>query len=70
MLGDLGRHGTSPVYQQLSKVYNKVRQSKKQNFTQDNRTQGIMEKSQWDLKKISFQRRKLKRLDDHLQKDA
>ncbi|KAK7158517.1 hypothetical protein R3I94_004978 [Phoxinus phoxinus] len=45
MLGDLGRHGTSPVYQQLSKVYNKVRQSKNQNFTQDNRTQGIMEKS-------------------------
>jgi len=23
-----------------------------QNFTQDNRTQGIMEKSQWDLKKL------------------
>lgn len=35
-----------------------------QNFTQDNRTQGIMEKSQWDLKKIRFQRRRLKRLDD------
>ncbi|XP_077103147.1 uncharacterized protein LOC143754414 [Siphateles boraxobius] len=64
MLGDLGRHGTGPVYQQLSKVYNKVSQSKKQNFTQDNRTQGIMEKSQWDLKKIRFQRRRLKRLDD------
>ncbi|KAG1974126.1 hypothetical protein F2P79_001221 [Pimephales promelas] len=45
-------------------VYNKVRQSKKQNFTQDNWTQVIMEKSQWDLKKICFQRRRLKRLDD------
>lgn len=35
-----------------------------QNFTQDNRTQGIMEKSQWDLKRIRFQRRRLTRLDD------
>ena len=35
-----------------------------QNCTRDNRTQGIMEKSQWDLKKICFQRRQLTRLDD------
>ncbi|RXN31461.1 hypothetical protein ROHU_016950 [Labeo rohita] len=28
--GDLGRHGKSPVYQNLSKFYKKVRQSKKQ----------------------------------------
>ncbi|KAJ4944582.1 hypothetical protein JOQ06_013125, partial [Pogonophryne albipinna] len=34
------------------------------NYTEDNKTQGIMEKSQWDLKKISFQRRRLTRLDD------
>lgn len=67
MLGDLGRHGTGPVYQHLSKLYNKVRQSKKQNFTQDNQTQGIMEKSQWDLKKIRFQRRRVTRLDDFVQ---
>ncbi|XP_030578943.1 uncharacterized protein LOC115775615 [Archocentrus centrarchus] len=38
--------------------------SKNQNYTQDNRTQGIMEKSQWDLKKIRFQKRRLTRLDD------
>jgi len=38
-----------------------------QNFTQDNRTQGIMEKSQWDLKKIRFQRRRLTRMDDYVQ---
>ncbi|RXN14389.1 hypothetical protein ROHU_028668 [Labeo rohita] len=65
--GDLGQHGKSPVYQNLSKFYKKVRQSKKQNFTQDNHTQGIMEKSQWDLKKIRFQRKRLKRLDDFVQ---
>ncbi|RXN38611.1 hypothetical protein ROHU_013910 [Labeo rohita] len=65
--GDLGRHGKSPVYQNLSKFYKKVRQSKKQNFTQDNHTQGIMEKSQWDLKQIRFQRKRLKRLDDFVQ---
>ncbi|TRY81734.1 hypothetical protein DNTS_009948, partial [Danionella cerebrum] len=34
------------------------------NFTQDNKTQGIMEKSQWDLKKIHFKGRRLTRLDD------
>ncbi len=38
-----------------------------QNFTQDNHTQGIMEKSQWDLKKIRFQRKRLRRLDDFVQ---
>ncbi|XP_034071056.1 uncharacterized protein LOC117545408 [Gymnodraco acuticeps] len=35
-----------------------------QNYTEDNKTQGIMEKSKWDLKKIRFQRRRLTRLDD------
>ncbi|XP_073705879.1 uncharacterized protein [Garra rufa] len=64
MLGDLGRHGTSPAYQNLSKVYSKVKQSKEQNFTEDNRTQGIMEKSQWDLKQIRLQRKRFSRLDD------
>ncbi|KAK0132619.1 hypothetical protein N1851_032487 [Merluccius polli] len=34
------------------------------NFTRDNRTQGIMEKSQWDLKRVRFQRRSFTRLDD------
>ncbi|XP_039465452.1 uncharacterized protein LOC120438914 [Oreochromis aureus] len=67
MLGDLGRHGTGPAYQQLSKLYGDIQQSKKQNFTQVNRTQGIMEKSQWDLKKICIQRRRLTRLDDFVE---
>lgn len=35
-----------------------------QNYTKDNKTQGIMEKSQWDLKKIRFQQKRLTRLDD------
>ena len=35
-----------------------------QNYTQDNRTQGIMEKSQWDLKKVRLQGRRFKRMDD------
>ncbi len=33
-------------------------------YTNDNKTQGIMEKSQWDLKRVRFQRRRLTRLDD------
>lgn len=37
-----------------------------QNFTQDNKTQGVMEKSQWDLKKIRFKGRRLTRLDDFI----
>lgn len=37
-----------------------------QNFTQDNKTQGIMEKSQWDLKKIRLKGRRLTRLDDFM----
>ncbi|KAF4118743.1 hypothetical protein G5714_000794 [Onychostoma macrolepis] len=64
--GDLERHGTRQAYQNLSKLYNKVKQSKRQNFTEDNRTQGIMEKSQWDLKRIRLQRRQFTRLDDFL----
>ena len=39
-----------------------------QNFTQDNKTQGIMEKSQWDLKRIRFHKRKVTRLDDFVQR--
>ncbi|XP_020557716.1 uncharacterized protein LOC105353816 isoform X2 [Oryzias latipes] len=64
MLGDLGRHGTGPAYTNLSKRYNEVSQTRKQNFTMANRTQGIMEKSQWDLKQIRFQRKSVSRLDD------
>uniref|UniRef100_A0A1A8B0C6 Ubiquitin-like protease family profile domain-containing protein n=1 Tax=Nothobranchius furzeri TaxID=105023 RepID=A0A1A8B0C6_NOTFU len=36
----------------------------KQNYTEDNCTQGIMEKSQWDLKRIRFDGKRLTRLDD------
>ncbi|KAG9276070.1 hypothetical protein AMEX_G8327 [Astyanax mexicanus] len=35
-----------------------------ENFTKDNKTQWIMERSQWDLKQIHFQRRCLTRLED------
>ncbi|KAM8748584.1 uncharacterized protein AB9X84_013707 [Acanthopagrus schlegelii] len=64
LLGDLGRHGTGPVYGMLSKKYSRAAQNSTQNYTKDNKTQGIMEKSQWDLKKIRFQQKRLTRLDD------
>ncbi|XP_034067934.1 uncharacterized protein LOC117543645 isoform X1 [Gymnodraco acuticeps] len=64
LLGDLGRHGTGTIYQKLSQKYKSAAKKPTQNYTEDNKTQGIMEKSQWDLKKISFQRRRLTRLDD------
>ncbi|XP_042073087.1 protein mono-ADP-ribosyltransferase PARP9-like isoform X1 [Haplochromis burtoni] len=67
LLGDLGRHGKGSAYRFLSKRYNHVSKFKKQNYTEDNRTQGIMEKSQWDLKRIRFERRRLTRLDDFVQ---
>lgn len=35
-----------------------------QNYTADNHTQGIMEKSQWDLKKVRMQQRRFTRFDD------
>ncbi|KAI4799875.1 hypothetical protein KUCAC02_016414 [Chaenocephalus aceratus] len=64
LLGDLGRHGTGTIYQKLSQKYKNAAKKPTQNYTEDNKTQGIMEKSQWDLKKIRFQRRRLTRLDD------
>ncbi|KAA0718446.1 hypothetical protein E1301_Tti019296 [Triplophysa tibetana] len=66
MLGDLGRHGDGPPYQLFSKKFSKISKKKCKNFTQDNKTQGIMEKSQWDLKKIRFRGRRLNRLDDFI----
>ncbi|XP_039679701.1 uncharacterized protein LOC120573877 isoform X2 [Perca fluviatilis] len=67
MLGDLGRHGKGPAYNHFSKIFMRCSQSGTQNYTEDNKTQAIMEKSQWDLKKIRFQRRRLTRLDDFVQ---
>ncbi|KAI4798480.1 hypothetical protein KUCAC02_022031 [Chaenocephalus aceratus] len=64
LLGDLGRHGRGPFYEKLSKRFKTVAQKSTQNYTKDNMTQGIMEKSQWDLKKIRFQQKRLTRLDD------
>nr|XP_054604603.1 uncharacterized protein LOC129165448 [Nothobranchius furzeri] len=64
LLGDLGRHGKGSAYVFLSKRYNQVSQLNTQNYTEDNRTQGIMEKSQWDLKRIRFDGKRLTRLDD------
>lgn len=34
------------------------------NYTKDNKSQGTMEKSQWDLKNIRFQHKRITRLDD------
>ncbi|XP_034071055.1 uncharacterized protein LOC117545407 [Gymnodraco acuticeps] len=64
LLGDLGRHGTGTIYQKRSQKYKNAAKKPTQNYTEDNKTQGIMEKSKWDLKKIRFQRRRLTRLDD------
>ncbi|KAL1250775.1 hypothetical protein QQF64_018571 [Cirrhinus molitorella] len=64
MLGDLGRHGRGPVYKNLSKKFERCSQLDTQNYTNDNKTQGIMEKSQYDLKRVRFNRRRLTRLDD------
>ncbi|XP_039649890.1 uncharacterized protein LOC120555285 [Perca fluviatilis] len=52
MLGDLGRHGKGPAYNHFSKIFMRCSQSGTQNYTEDNKTQAIMEKSQWDLKKL------------------
>ncbi|KAF3851981.1 hypothetical protein F7725_005336 [Dissostichus mawsoni] len=57
MAGDLGRHGRGPFYEKLSKRFKRVAQKSTQNYTKDNMTQ-------WDLKKIRFQQKRLTRLDD------
>ncbi|KAE8291902.1 hypothetical protein D5F01_LYC09263 [Larimichthys crocea] len=62
--GDLGRHGSGPVYDSLTTKYSRAACKSQQNYTLDNKTQGIMEKSQWDLKQIRFQRKNMTRLDD------
>uniref|UniRef100_A0AAV2IYT7 Ubiquitin-like protease family profile domain-containing protein n=1 Tax=Knipowitschia caucasica TaxID=637954 RepID=A0AAV2IYT7_KNICA len=64
MLGDIGRHGDGHAYRNFSRMHKKVSVLDTQNFTQNNRTQGIMEKSQWDLKHLRLQRRRFTRLDD------
>ncbi|XP_052394646.1 uncharacterized protein LOC127942748 isoform X1 [Carassius gibelio] len=43
---------------------NALRKLTRQNITKDNKTQGVMEKSQWDLKHIRFTSGRLTRLDD------
>ncbi|KAK7877304.1 hypothetical protein WMY93_031996, partial [Mugilogobius chulae] len=64
LLGDLGRHGNGPFYEKMSLRFQKLCQKSTQNYSRDNMTQGIMEKSQWDLKKIRFQQRRMTRIDD------
>ncbi|KAI3375932.1 hypothetical protein L3Q82_016358 [Scortum barcoo] len=64
LLGDLGRHGKGPLYAKVSQRYQGLAQKTTQNYTRDNMTQGIMEKSQWDLKKVRFQQKRLTRLDN------
>ncbi|CAL9684881.1 unnamed protein product [Knipowitschia caucasica] len=64
MLGDLGRHGQGQGYTDASKRHTKPTNLQRQNITMANHTQGIMEKSQWDLKHLRFQSRTYSRLDD------
>ncbi|XP_076579586.1 uncharacterized protein LOC143315907 [Chaetodon auriga] len=64
MLGDLGRHGHTKAYEDYSQHYAALQRIQRQNISADNKTQGIMEKSQWDLKHIRFHSKRLKRLDD------
>ncbi|KAL7370450.1 hypothetical protein ABVT39_000967 [Epinephelus coioides] len=64
MLGDLGRHGHTKAYKDYSQRYCALLKIQRQNTTEDTKTQGIMEKSQWDLKHIRFRSRRLTRLDD------
>ncbi|XP_019215488.2 uncharacterized protein LOC109202448 [Oreochromis niloticus] len=64
MDGDLGRHGTGKMYEQYHNKYNALRKIKRQNITENNKMQGIMEKSQWDLKHIRLRSGRLTRLDD------
>uniref|UniRef100_A0AAV2JFQ0 Ubiquitin-like protease family profile domain-containing protein n=1 Tax=Knipowitschia caucasica TaxID=637954 RepID=A0AAV2JFQ0_KNICA len=64
MLGDLGRHGQGQGYTDASKRHTKLTNLQRQNITMANHTQGIMEKSQWDLKHLRFQSRTYSQLDD------
>ncbi|XP_063075866.1 uncharacterized protein LOC134465901 [Engraulis encrasicolus] len=64
LLGDLGRHGNGPLYEKLSRKYQQAAGTPRQNYTADNHTQGIMEKSQWDLKKVRLEQRRFARFDD------
>ncbi|RVE61261.1 hypothetical protein OJAV_G00168980 [Oryzias javanicus] len=64
LLGNLGRHGNGPIYESLSNKFSKASEKDTQNYTSDNRTQGIMEKSQWDLKRVRFSGKKVGRMDE------
>ncbi|ESN92776.1 hypothetical protein HELRODRAFT_164889 [Helobdella robusta] len=63
LTGNLGRHGTSDNYKNQNAIYLELILKDTQNITKDYRTQGIMEKSQWDLKHIRMTRQ-LNRIDD------
>ncbi|XP_024121040.1 uncharacterized protein LOC112142033 isoform X2 [Oryzias melastigma] len=67
LLGNLGRHGSGPIYELLSNKFCKASEKDTQNYTRDNRTQGIMEKSQWDLKRVRFCGKKVGRMDEFVQ---
>ncbi|XP_077975501.1 uncharacterized protein LOC144431350 [Styela clava] len=64
LVGDLGRFGTTIGYEKYKHFYAKSSVSNKQNLAKDNRTQGIMEKSQQELKRTRFNNRRFKRLDE------
>ena len=64
MLGDLGRLGVGTGYQKYSKFYDGLSSKIEQNLTTNNRTQGIMEKSQQELKRTRLEGRRFRRLDE------
>nr|CAB3263128.1 uncharacterized protein LOC104265342 [Phallusia mammillata] len=67
MLGDLGRHGTLPSYKEYSKFYKNLSSKTTQTIAKNNRTQGIMEKSQQELKRTRLRGRKFKNLAEFVQ---
>ncbi|KAI8516624.1 hypothetical protein Bbelb_052050 [Branchiostoma belcheri] len=50
--GDIGRHGTSTDYLDATADCKKLSRKPQQNISQDNRTQGVMEKSQQELQRV------------------
>ena len=55
LLGDLGRHGTGEPYTQYTDMFKSLKKSKHQNISSNNRTQGIIEKSMGEVKRVKLQ---------------
>lgn len=50
LLGDLSRHGTSDAYEWQRKFFARIESVNYRNLCVNNRTQGIVEQTMWDLK--------------------